>query len=203
MALRPRGASTGSCGVFRAGLDFPHDSPVLYLIATAAGPAQHVDVGIRAAQAAGWDTCLFLTPTAATWWADSMAELESLTGHPVRHRYTLPGQSGGLPKADAMLVAPLTTTSACKWAAGITDAVALGVPAEAVHLGVPVVAAPFWSTALGAQPAVGRAVETLRGQGVRVVFTEGEPHLPKRGDAAGFGWGEALGEVERVVGDCR
>ncbi|RZD81014.1 flavoprotein [Streptomyces albidoflavus] len=174
--------------------------PVLYLIATAAGPAQHVDAGIRAAQAAGWDTCLFLTPTAATWWADSMAELESLTGHPVRHRYTLPGQSGGLPKADAMHVAPLTTTSACKWAAGITDTVALGVPAEAVHLGVPVVAAPFWSTALGAQPAVGRAVETLRGQGVRVVFTEGEPHAPKQGDAAGFGWDQALGEVRRVLG---
>ncbi|RZE63960.1 flavoprotein [Streptomyces albidoflavus] len=177
--------------------------PVLYLIATAAGPAQHVDVGIRAAQAAGWDTCLFLTPTAATWWADSMAELESLTGHPVRHRYILPGQSGGLPKAEAMLVAPLTTTSACKWAAGITDTVALGVPAEAVHLGVPVVAAPFWSTALGAQPAVGQAVETLRGQGVRVVFAEGEPHSPKRGDAAGFGWGEALAEVEQAVGGGR
>lgn len=79
--------------------------PVLYLIATAAGPTQHVDMGMRAAQAAGWDTCLFLTPTAVTWWADSMAELESLTGHPVRHRYTLPGQSGGLPEADAMLVA--------------------------------------------------------------------------------------------------
>ncbi len=92
--------------------------PVLYLIATAAGPAQHVDVGIRAAQAAGWDTCLFLTPTAATWWADSMAELEGLTGHPVRHRYTLPGQSGGLPKADAMLVAPLTTTSAASPTSG-------------------------------------------------------------------------------------
>ncbi|MFF8565438.1 flavoprotein [Streptomyces albidoflavus] len=141
--------------------------------------------GSCAVSHAGWDTCLFLTPTAATWWTDSMAELESLTGHPVRHRYTLPGQSGGLPKAGAMLVAPLTTTSACKWAAGITDTVALGVPAEAVHLGVPVVAAPFWSTALGAQPAVGRAVETSRGHGARVVHVEGESHVPKPG---AWGW---------------
>ncbi|PAX92962.1 flavoprotein, partial [Streptomyces albidoflavus] len=97
----------------------------------------------------------------------------------------------------------LTTTSACKWAAGLTDTVALGIPAEAVHLGVPVVAAPFWSTALGAQPAVGRAVETLREQGVRVVFTEGEPHLPKQGAASKFGWSQALDEVERAVGAGR
>ncbi|MFD5026975.1 flavoprotein [Streptomyces sp. NPDC058373] len=177
--------------------------PVLYLIATAAGPTQHVDDGVRAAQAAGWDTCLLLTPTAATWWAGSMTELENLTGHPVRHRYALPGQSGGLPKADAMLVAPLTTTSACKWASGITDIVALGIPAEAVHLGVPVVAAPFWSTALGAQPAVGKAVGTLRSQGVRVVFTDGEPHQPKQGAASEFRWRQALDEVERAVGGGR
>ncbi|MBQ0864602.1 flavoprotein [Streptomyces smyrnaeus] len=169
--------------------------PVLYLIACAAGLAQHIDDGVRAAQAAGWDTCLVLSPTAATWWAPREAELEALTGHPVRHRYTLPDESGGLPKADAMLVAPLTTTSACKWAAGITDTAALGIPAEAVHLGVPVVAAPFWSTALGAQPAVGRAVATLRGQGVRVVFAPGEPHRPKQGDGAAFPWEPLLGAI--------
>ncbi|WP_431983006.1 flavoprotein [Streptomyces qinglanensis] len=166
--------------------------PVLYLIACAAGPAQYIDDGVRAAQDAGWDTCLILSPTAARWWEPRVAELETLTGHPVRHRYTLPSESGGLPKADAMLVAPLTTTSACRWAAGITDTVALGIPAEAVHLGVPVVAAPFWSTALGAQPAVGRAVATLREQGVQVVFADGEPHLPKRGDGSAFPWGELL-----------
>ncbi|MBQ1158475.1 flavoprotein [Streptomyces sp. A73] len=169
--------------------------PVLYLIACAAGPAQHIDDGVRAAQAAGWDTCLILSPTAATWWEPREAELEALTGHPVRHRYTLPGESGGLPKADAMLVAPLTTTSACKWATGITDTAALGIPAEAVHLGVPVVAAPFWSTALGAQPAVGRAVATLRQQGVRVEFAPGEPHWPKQGDGASFPWERLLGAV--------
>ncbi|OEV11094.1 flavoprotein [Streptomyces nanshensis] len=165
---------------------------VLYLMATAAGPAQYVADGVRAAQAAGWDVCLILSPTAATWCADNTPELEALTGYPVRSRYTLPGESGGLPKADAMLVAPLTTTSACKWAAGITDTVALGISAEAVHLGVPVAVAPFWSTALGAQPAVGQAVETLREQGVQVVFTSGEPHPPKQGDARAFGWAEAL-----------
>lgn len=173
--------------------------PVLYLIATAAGPTQYVDAGVRAAQAAGWDTCLILSPTAATWWNGRLGDLEELTGRPVRSRYTLPGESGGLPKADAMLVAPLTTTSACRWAAGITDTVALGIPAEAVHMGVPVVAAPFWSTALGAQPAVRQAVEVLQEQGVRVVFGPGEPHPPKQGEAAGFAWGHALAAVQRPV----
>lgn len=165
---------------------------VLYLIATAAGPAQYVGDGVRAAQAAGWDVCLIMSPTAASWWTGRTAELEELTGHPVRSRYTVPGESGGLPKADAMMIAPLTTTSACKWAAGITDSVALGIPAEAVHLGVPVVAMPFWSTALGAQPAVGRAVETLRDQGVQVLFGTGEPHPPKQGEPTRFGWAEGL-----------
>ncbi|MBB1244850.1 flavoprotein [Streptomyces durbertensis] len=163
-------------------------TPVLYLIATAAGPAEYVDDGVRAAQADGWDVCLLLSPTAARWWEPQVGELETLTGHPVRSRYTLPGESGGLPKADAMLVAPLTTTSACKWAAGITDTVALGIPAEAVHLGIPVIAMPFWSTALGAQPAVDRAVQTLRDQGVHVVFGPGEPHAPKHGNTSRFPW---------------
>jgi hypothetical protein len=168
---------------------------ILYLIACAAGPAQHIDDGVRAAQAAGWDTCLILTPSAARWWADRIGDLAELTGHPVRSEYKLPGQADSLPRADAILVAPLTTTSACRWAAGVTDTLALGIPAEAVHLGVPVTVVPFWSTALGAQPAVERAVKTLREQGVQVAFAEGEPHPPKRGDSAGFPWDWAVRSV--------
>ncbi|OII67875.1 flavoprotein [Streptomyces sp. CC77] len=174
---------------------------VLYLIATAAGPTQYIDRGVHAAKAAGWDTCLILTPTAASWWEGRLSELEQLTGHPVRHRYTRPGESGGLPEADAMLVAPLTTTSLCKWGAGITDTVALGIPAEAVHLGVPVAAMPFWSTALGAQPAVARALAALREQGV--VLLDGpdgyQPHPPKTGDGASYPWHRALAAVEALT----
>lgn len=166
--------------------------PVLYLIATAAGPAQYIDDGVRAARGDGWEVCVILSPTAARWWEPRMTELVHLTGHPVRSQYKLPGAADALPKADAMLVAPLTTTSACRWAAGITDTVALGIPAEAVHLGVPVVCMPFWSTALGAQPAVGRAVETLREQGVHILFAPGEPHRPKQGNAPHFPWSLGL-----------
>lgn len=38
---------------------------VLYLIACAAGPAQHLDQGVRLAQGRGWDVCAVLTPSAA------------------------------------------------------------------------------------------------------------------------------------------
>lgn len=168
---------------------------VLYLIATAAGPAEFVDRGVRAGQSAGWEVCLVLSPTAASWWEGRLGELEELTGHPVRSRYTRPGESGGLPAADAMVVAPLTTTSACRWAAGITDTLSLGLPAEAVHMGVPVVAMPYWSTALGAQPAVARAVGTLREQGVRLLLggPHGyEPHPPRTGNAAAYPWERAI-----------
>jgi hypothetical protein len=58
---------------------------------------------VHAAQSAGWDTCLILSPTAASWWEGRLPELEELTGHPVRARYTRPGEQGGLPLADAML----------------------------------------------------------------------------------------------------
>lgn len=174
---------------------------VLYLIATAAGPTQYIDRGVQAAQAAGWETCLVLSPTAATWWEGRLGELEVLTGHRVRYRYTRPGELGGLPKADAIVVAPLTTTSLCKWGSGITDTAALGIPAEAVHLGVPVVVMPFWSTALGAQPAVPRAIAALREQGVIVLDgPDGyQPHRPKTGDGAAYPWDRALAPLEKMT----
>ncbi|NJQ08210.1 flavoprotein [Streptomyces lonarensis] len=177
-------------------MDMPR---VLYLIATAAGPTQFVDRGVRVAQEAGWDVCLVFSPIAATWWWGRMDELEALTGHPVRHRYTEPDEDApDVPPADAMLVAPLTTTSLCRWGAGITDSLSIGLPAEAVHLGTPVVAMPYWSTAIGTQPAVPKAVATLREQGVRVLLGEGgfEPHHPRADEPAAFPWKlavEALG----------
>ncbi|WP_037870374.1 flavoprotein [Streptomyces sp. SPB074] len=173
--------------------------PVLYLIATAAGSTHHIDDGIQAAQADGWDVHLVLTPTAARWWEPRMGELEEMTGHPVVWEYRVPGQevrgASSLPKADAIVVAPITTTSACKWAAGITDTVALGIPAEAVHMGVPVAVMPFWNTALYAQPAVRQAVTALEEQGVRFVFGPGEPHPPKSGRDGRFPWQLVLDAV--------
>ncbi|MBT3077681.1 MULTISPECIES: flavoprotein [Streptomyces] len=174
---------------------------VLYLIACAAGPTEHVDEGVRLAQARGWDVCLVLTPSAARWWEPRMGELEALTGHRVRSRYKLPGGKDALPKADVMLVAPLSCTSLNKWGNGIADTVALGLVSEGVHLGVPVLAMPYFNRAQGAQPAVARSVADLRAQGV--VYLDGpggyESHPPKQGDSKAFPWSRALDAVEAVV----
>ncbi|MEU5973269.1 flavoprotein [Streptomyces sp. NPDC047315] len=176
--------------------------PVLYLIACAAGPTQYIDTGVREAQDAGWDVCLILTPTAARWWQDRLGDLEELTRHPVRSQYKLPGQKDALPKADAMLVAPLSCTSLNKWGAGIADTLAIGLVSEGVHLGVRVVAVPYFNQAQAAQPAVARSIADLRAQGV--TYLDGpdgyRSHPPKQGDPAEFPWRAALAAVEGAGG---
>jgi phosphopantothenoylcysteine synthetase/decarboxylase len=167
---------------------------ILYLIACAAGPTEYIDDGVRTAQAAGWDVCLILTPDAARWWEPRLGELEELTGHPVRSQYKLPGESDSLPKADALLVAPLSCTSLNKWGAGIADTVALGLASEMVHMGVRVAAMPYFNQAQGAQPAVPRSIAALREQGV--LFLDGEAgyqsHPPRHGNAKDFPWHMAV-----------
>ncbi|GLF98759.1 flavoprotein [Streptomyces yaizuensis] len=174
---------------------------VLYLIACAAGPTEYVDTGVREAQAAGWDVCLILTPSAARWWDGRRGELEELTGHLVRSQYKLPSQGDALPKADAMLVAPLSCTSLNKWGAGIADTLAIGLVSEGANMGVPVLAMPYFNRAQGAQPAVKRSIADLRAQGV--VYLDGpagyEPHPPKQGQAQAFPWGRALAAAAAVV----
>ncbi|MFD9071507.1 flavoprotein [Streptomyces lasiicapitis] len=173
---------------------------VPYLIACAAGPCQYIDEGIRRAQAAGWDTCLILTPAAARWWEERLEELEELTGHRVRSQYKLPGENDALPKADAMLVAPLSCTSLNKWGAGIADTLALVLVSEGVHMGVTVAAMPYFNQAQGVQPAVARSVAALREQGVQ--YLDGpdgyESHPPKRGNPKGFPWDWALAVLPAV-----
>ncbi|MER5771469.1 flavoprotein [Streptomyces sp. NPDC001985] len=174
---------------------------VLYLIACAAGPTQYVGTGVRRAQEAGWDVCLILTPSAARWWNDRLGELKELTGHPVRSQYKLPGERDALPKAHAMLVAPLSCTSLNKWGAGIADTLAIGLVSEGVNMGVPTVAMPYFNRAQGAQPAVARGIADLRAQGV--VYLDGaegyEPHPPKRGNPEHFPWERALGAVDAAL----
>ncbi|TXS78708.1 flavoprotein [Streptomyces sp. sk2.1] len=175
---------------------------VLYLIACAAGPTEYVDESVRQAQARGWDTCLILTPSAARWWEPRLAELEELTGHRVRSQYKLPGDQDALPKADAMLVAPLSCTSLNKWGNGIADTVALGLVSEGVHLGVPVVAMPYFNQAQASQPAVARSIADLRAQGV--LYLDGpdgyKSHPPKQGNPQKYPWHLALDGVGAIAG---
>ncbi|WP_436781612.1 hypothetical protein [Streptomyces sp. URMC 126] len=94
----------------------------------------------------------------------------------------------------------MTMNTANKWAAGIADTYALGLLAEAVGLGLPVAALPFWSTALDRHPATRRSLDVLRATGVRVVYGEGgwTPHEPGTGERRvdAYPWERVLDAVE-------
>ncbi|MDH6624659.1 hypothetical protein M2271_002463 [Streptomyces sp. LBL] len=170
----------------------------LYLIACAAPPSRRLTVPIRAAQQAGWDVCTILTPSAYRWASeDAEGEIEALqqlTGHPVRHEYKLPSQEDVLPAPDALLVAPLTSNTVNKWAAGISDTLALGLITEGIGLQLPIVALPHWNNAQDAHPAITRSVQTLRDAGVTVLLGEDAfvPHPPRHGNLDAYPWQAAI-----------
>lgn len=145
-----------------------HPEAVLYVVSCAAPPAREVRKLITPAQAAGWDVCLIATPQ-ATKFLDIPA-LEALTKHPVRSDYKLPGEPDVLPAPDAIIVAPATFNTINKWAAGISDTLALGLITEAIGKGLPVVALPFTNRAHAAHPAFERSVSELRSWGVHVLY---------------------------------
>jgi phosphopantothenoylcysteine synthetase/decarboxylase len=141
---------------------------VLYVIGCGAPPAREISTLVKLAQKAGWDVCVILTPMATNF--VDRAELEALTGHPVRSEYKMPGTDDVLPPADAMVVAPVTCNTINKWAEGISDTLALGLLTEAIGKGLPLVALPFTNRAQAAHPAFDRHIEELRGWGVTVLY---------------------------------
>jgi hypothetical protein len=179
----------------------------LYLIACAAPPVRRIETPIRAAQSAGWDVCLVLTPYAYRWATEDpeseldVGELEQLTGHPVRHNYKLPSQADILPDPDAFLVAPLTCNTMNKWAAGISDTLALGLITEGIGLSLPIIALPHFNDAQARQPAVERSVATLRDGGVMILLGDGgfTPHPPKCGNLDAYPWTAAIEALPAVT----
>lgn len=154
---------------------------VLYAITCGTPAARHVGRLVRLAQDEGWTVCLIATPQALRF-IDKPA-LESLTGYPVRHEYKEPGTADVLPPAQAMVVAGASFNTINKWAAGISDTLALGLLTEAIGMGLPLAALPFLNAAQAAHPAFQTNVATLRSAGVRVLLGEEgyEPHVPHTG----------------------
>ncbi|MET9464350.1 flavoprotein [Streptomyces sp. NPDC006544] len=173
----------------------------LYLLCSAAPPVFDVAHVIEDAQSRGWDVCLGLTPTAAHWLSDHLDGLAALTGHPVRWQYKLPGEPDVWPVADALLVSPATFNTVNAWALGLTDRFAVGVAAEAIGKGTPVVAMPCVNAALAAHPQFDQSLAVLRTAGVSVLFGEdGFTPGPAGPDApAHFPWPVALDAVDRVA----
>jgi phosphopantothenoylcysteine synthetase/decarboxylase len=143
-------------------------SRVLYILACAAPPARDVGVLVKLAQERGWDVCV-VTSASGRAFVDTDA-LEAMTGHPVRSDYKDPGEPEVLPPADAMIVAPTTTNTINKWAAGISDTLVLGLVVEGIGKRLPIVAMPFTNRAQAAHPVFEPNIDLLRSWGVTVLY---------------------------------
>jgi hypothetical protein len=172
----------------------------LYLFCAAAPPIFHVAAAVEEAQARGWDVCLGLTPTAVGWLEESLSGLETLTGHPVRSGYRMPGSGDAWPQADVIAFAPLTANSLNAWALGLTPSWPVGVVVEGIGKAVPMVAMPCVNQALAAHPQVDRSVATLREAGVTVLYGAGGwvPNPSGQGRPAEYPWHLVLDAADRA-----
>jgi phosphopantothenoylcysteine synthetase/decarboxylase len=175
---------------------------VLYVVTCATPAARHVGTLVSLAQGAGWTVCVIATPF-ATRFIDQAA-LEEQTGFPVRSDYKLPGTPDILPPATAIIVGGASSNTINKWAAGISDTLALGLLTEGIGLGLPLVALPFLNTAQAAHPAFSRSVQELRQAGVKVLlgdegYTPAPPHQGSQ-NLPHYPWDKALRAVEELLG---
>jgi flavoprotein len=176
------------------------DGHALTIVACGAGPATEISTCVKLAQDRGWTVQVIATPAALEFF-DEQA-IADQTGRPVRSQYAKPGAPRSL-IPDAILVAPASYNTICKWAQGISDTYALGVLAETAGLGVPTVVLPFVNTALASRIPFRRSVDSLRAEGVRILLGPGgfQPHPPRTGGnlASTYPWHLGLDEAERLV----
>ena len=139
---------------------------VAYVVGFSAPPVLQLDQCMALLRERDWDSYVILSPTAATW--VDIDYLAKVSEHPVRVTPRTPSEPDPLPDADALLAAPLTFNSLCKWAAGISDTLALGVLNESLGLPAPVTAAPCVKKALRIHPAYQPSTKRLAEAGVRI-----------------------------------
>jgi hypothetical protein len=140
----------------------------LYLVISAAPPVLRLDELIPALYADGWSVCVIATPTAASW--IDLDALASDTGCLTRVHPRPPRQrEESLPRAEAVLAAPVTFNSINKWASGSSDTLALGVLNEMLGAEVPIVAAPCVKPVLRQHPAYADSISRLRNAGVALL----------------------------------
>ncbi|MFI1967300.1 flavoprotein [Streptomyces pathocidini] len=173
------------------------ENPFLYIVVCAAGIADDVGTLIMAAQERNWNVGVVATPQALGF-IDAEA-VEAQTGYPIRSAWRVPGDPRPLPPADAIAVAPATFNTINKWAAGISDTLALGILCEAYGFGTPTAVLPYVNAAMAAHPAYGQSLDRLRAMGVHIGGYE--PHQPKAGGGRDkFRWEEALELLAPHVG---
>ena len=139
---------------------------IAYVIGFSAPPVLHLARLLRLLHDQDWDTYVTVSPTASSW--IDVDGLTDVAGHPVRVEPRLPNDPDPLPPADAVIAAPLTFNSLNKWAAGISDTLALGLLNEALGLHIPVSAALSIKQPLRKHPAFAHNVEILESAGVSI-----------------------------------
>jgi hypothetical protein len=85
-----------------------------------------------------------------------------------------------------------------KWAAGISDTLALGLLCEAIGMELPVVVLPYLNAAQGKHPALAESIQRLRGCGVQVLFGPNvlPLHRPREGRRELFPWHLTLAALD-------
>ncbi|MEB3368901.1 flavoprotein [Saccharopolyspora mangrovi] len=142
-------------------------APCSYLVVCAAPPVLRIEELITSLQADGWNVVVIATPMAATW--IDLDAVSRNTGCLTRVHAEPPQQRDSLPRADAVVAAPLTFNSVNKWAAGINDTLALGVLNEMLGADVPILAVPCVKSVLRKHPAYDESIRRLTGCGVSLL----------------------------------
>ncbi|WP_427888640.1 flavoprotein [Kribbella sp. GL6] len=167
----------------------------LYIVVCGAPLASRVGDGVRQARDRGWSPYVIPTDAALPWLED-----QDLGGAPVITGNRKLGESRRTPKADAVVVAPLTFNSLNAWANGNATTYPLTTLCAALGSRTPTVAVPFAKHDLAAHPAWLASLAVLRYAGVAVVDPHDgsavslEPITSGTGDAVtqAFEWDWAL-----------
>ncbi|TQE18225.1 flavoprotein [Streptomyces ipomoeae] len=165
------------------------DKPFLQIVVCAAGVAGDVGKLITAAHERQWDVGVVATPQGLGFL--DVEAVENQIGRPIRSAWRSAGEPRPTRPADAIAVAPASFNTINKWAAGISDNLALGILCEAPAMDVPIAVLPYLNSAQAAHPAYRRSLEQLREMGV--LIGSYEPHRPKAGGGADrYRWEEVL-----------
>ena len=169
---------------------------VLSVVVSGAAPAADVGSLVKQAVERGWTVQVIATPSALAFF--DAAEVEGLTGSPVRSQHRAPGP----PRSrvpDAIVVAPATFNLLNQWALGVADSYALAVLAEQTGMGLPIVALPAVSPPLASRPQFARSLKALRAEGVSVLVGPGGTAPPGTTEDS-FPWHLALDEAFSMTG---
>ncbi|MFI9558910.1 flavoprotein [Nonomuraea endophytica] len=182
-----------------------HENPVLYLIGCGAPPCRGLPDMVAWAQEHSWDVCVILTPK-ATEFAD-VELLATMTRRPVRSTYRRPEEPDVHPwPPAAIVVAPATFNTINKWAAGISDTLALGLLNESLGVEIPIIVVPNPNAPLAKHPAFIENVNKLRSWGVTVLHDPARYSPPRpepgQGSPSRFPWiavREELGKIANAL----